>query len=81
MKLEKGNFSADEIALVKGAPREVIQLCNTIQVNGEVRPLDDRTRQEILQANDIYARNALRVLALAFREFTTAVWLLLPRKR
>ena len=31
-------------------------------------PLDDATRAEIMAANDDYARNALRVLALARRE-------------
>ena len=54
-----------EIAFVKGAPREVLQLCTHILVHGQVHPLDDATRTEILATNDDYARNALRVLALA----------------
>ncbi len=54
-----------EIAFVKGAPREVLQLCTHILVHGQVRPLDDATRAEIMVANDDYARHALRVLALA----------------
>ncbi|MCL4560549.1 MAG: cation-transporting P-type ATPase [Chloroflexi bacterium] len=57
-----------EMAFVKGAPREVLQLCTHIQVGGETRPLDPETRVEILAANDQYARRALRVLALARRE-------------
>lgn len=57
-----------EVAFVKGAPREVLQLCNTILMNGEVRPLDNATRAEIMQVNDEFARNALRVLALARRD-------------
>lgn len=57
-----------ETAFVKGAPREVLQLCSNILWEGEVRPLDDATRDEILSANDQFARNALRVLALARRE-------------
>jgi Ca2+-transporting ATPase len=36
-----------------------------------VRPLDNAIRNEILNANDSYARNALRVLALARRELPT----------
>jgi Ca2+-transporting ATPase len=62
---------ANEIAFVKGAPKEVLQLCTHILICGEVRPLDDATRAEILAANDDYARNALRVLALARREIST----------
>ncbi len=57
-----------EVAFVKGAPREVLQLCTTILMHGEVRPLDEATRAEIMRANDEFARNALRVLALARRD-------------
>lgn len=57
-----------QIALVKGAPREVLQLCTHYQINGEAKPLDLSTRNEILAANDAYARGALRVLAFARRD-------------
>jgi magnesium-transporting ATPase (P-type) len=57
-----------EIAFVKGAPREVLQLCTKILVSDEVLPLTNELRAEILAANDDYARGALRVLALARRE-------------
>jgi magnesium-transporting ATPase (P-type) len=59
---------ADEIALVKGAPREIIQLCTSIQINGVTESLSEDIRKDLYQANDRYARNALRVLALAYRE-------------
>ncbi len=54
-----------EVAFVKGAPKEVLQLCTHLQMHGQVIPLDDALRSEILAANDEYARSALRVLALA----------------
>ncbi len=57
----------EEIAFVKGAPREVLQLCCRYQVEGEERALDPETAAAILHANDEYARGALRVLALARR--------------
>jgi magnesium-transporting ATPase (P-type) len=57
-----------EIAFVKGAPREVLQLCTHILWHGEVHPLDNNRRAEIVAANDDYARRALRVLAFARRE-------------
>jgi len=62
-----GTGSNTSIAFVKGAPREVLQRCSHILVNGTVRPLDDAARARILAINDEYARNALRVLALARR--------------
>jgi Ca2+-transporting ATPase len=57
----------DEVALVKGAPREVLHLCSQIRIDGEDRPLDQELRTRILEANDGYARKALRVLALGYR--------------
>ncbi|MFZ6028469.1 MAG: cation-translocating P-type ATPase [Chloroflexota bacterium] len=56
-----------QTVFVKGAPKEVLQLCTHIYVNGEVRPLDNELRAQALAANDEYARHALRVLALARR--------------
>jgi magnesium-transporting ATPase (P-type) len=56
------------VVFVKGAPREVLQLCTHIMLDGKMCPLDEVERGEILAANDNYARNALRVLALARRE-------------
>ncbi len=58
----------DEVAFIKGAPREVIQLCSHIQINNQILPLDEALRAEALAANDRYARSALRVLAVARRE-------------
>ena len=57
-----------EVAFVKGAPREVLQNCTSLILNGEIVPLTPPLRAEILAANDEYARRALRVLALARRE-------------
>ncbi len=61
------SFHHQEIAFVKGAPREVLQLCSHIYFHDEAIPLSNEIRQEIMSANDEYARNALRVLALAQR--------------
>lgn len=60
-------MGAGEVAFVKGAPREVLQLCTHILVNGETIPLNENDRAKILAANDDSARRALRVLALARR--------------
>jgi magnesium-transporting ATPase (P-type) len=58
--------SGEQLAFIKGAPREVLQLCTHIRMHGEVIPLDNSWRTRILSANNDYARNALRVLALAY---------------
>ena len=56
-----------ETAFVKGSPREVLQLCTTILLDGEIQPLTAELRAQIMKANDEFARGALRVLALAQR--------------
>jgi magnesium-transporting ATPase (P-type) len=55
------------VAFVKGAPREMLALCTSIAMNGENRPLSDKVREQIMNANDDYAGNGLRVLAVALR--------------
>ena len=59
---------ATNIAFVKGAPREILQLCRQVQIAGQVVDLDDQLRNQVLEANDEYAHHALRVLALARRD-------------
>ncbi len=56
-----------KIAFVKGAPKEVLALCETILIHGNETPLTDDLRADILAANDRFARQTLRVLALARR--------------
>jgi len=57
-----------EIAFIKGAPREVLQLCSYIKIDGKIQPFYEKLRAEVLGANDDYARRALRVLAFAQRD-------------
>ncbi len=52
----------------KGAPEAVLATCVAEQRDGRVLPLTDDRRREILAAADRLARDALRVLSLAWRE-------------
>jgi magnesium-transporting ATPase (P-type) len=56
-----------EIAYVKGAPKEVLALCSTLQLDGKLVPMTDVWREQIMAANDDFARGALRVLAVGRR--------------
>ena len=58
----------DRIALVKGAPDEVVKVCTEIRAGGEAQLLDDRVREQILERNAAYADQGLRVLGIAYRE-------------
>jgi len=61
------------IAYVKGAPREILSLCTHVRNEDQELYLDEPTRKQILSANDAYAQNGLRVLAVAMRQFPAEV--------
>jgi magnesium-transporting ATPase (P-type) len=55
------------IGYVKGAPNEVLELCTRIEtLEGQVE-LTDEQRAAVRAQNDEFARNGLRVLAMAYR--------------
>jgi len=56
------------VAYVKGAPKEILSLCTRVRQNNENHPINENFTAEIIEANDEYARNGLRVLAVALRE-------------
>lgn len=56
-----------DMLLVKGAPDIVMSRCNRYLSNGGELPLTANKKQGILQQNDLMARQALRVIAVAYR--------------
>jgi Ca2+-transporting ATPase len=58
---------APQVAYVKGAPKEVLELCNTARVGGCIVPMSAELRSRAIAANDEDARGGLRVLAIAMR--------------
>jgi magnesium-transporting ATPase (P-type) len=63
-----GGEGGHPAAYVKGAPREVIELCTHALVNGKREELTAAGREEIMAENDALAKEALRVLAMAVRD-------------
>jgi P-type Ca2+ transporter type 2C len=55
------------IGYVKGAPKEVLELCTRIATVDGDAPLDDEMRATVVAQNDSFAREGLRVLAMAYR--------------
>ena len=67
-KLEVGVDGSQHISITKGAPKEVMELCSDYYDNqGMIKSLTATERQAILAANDQFARDGLRVLAVAYR--------------
>lgn len=58
------------IAYVKGSPKEVLELCTGVARNNNREELTDELRTKIMAANDTYAKDGLRVLAVAYRHLS-----------
>jgi Ca2+-transporting ATPase len=65
--LLSGQDRRPQVAYVKGAPKEVLELCSAVRVNGRIVPMSDELRARVMAANDDDARSGLRVLAMAMR--------------
>jgi P-type Ca2+ transporter type 2C len=57
----------DQVAYVKGAPKEVLDQCSKVMTQRGLVDLDKKLYEQIMARNDEYARKALRVLAFACR--------------
>ena len=64
----KAHQQSETLIYVKGAPLEMLQQCDRLHLNGEIRPLSDTERRRILEENDAMAQRGLRVLAFAYRD-------------
>jgi Ca2+-transporting ATPase len=63
-----GSLLEWEVAATKGAPDVVLDLCTHYQtIQDQPQALDETARQRILDANDLMAQQALRVIGLAYR--------------
>lgn len=66
-QLDKPVEGSKRIAYIKGAPKEIIKLSNSVRVDQTVKSMTEEMRKNIMEANDGYARDGLRVLAVAYR--------------
>ena len=66
------NHSNNKIeAYVKGAPDLLLKQCDKIMLGGKVRAMTDNDRKVILDMNDKFASEALRVLGIAYKDVST----------
>jgi len=53
---------------LKGAPETILDFCSSIRLDGEVVELTQEQREAVLQTNKEMAKQALRVLGVAYQE-------------
>ena len=59
------------LAITKGAPDVLLKKCNKVLLNGGVKLLDTFEKNKIMKENDSMANDALRVIAVAYKELNT----------
>ena len=63
------------VVYVKGEPGRIIEMADSITMDGVALPLDADSRHNLITRNETMAQNGLRVLALAMAPATTsATW-------
>ncbi len=65
------NSAGEYTQFTKGAPDEILKRCTRVFVDGDIFPLTEEKRAEILGANKAMADKALRVLACACKTHET----------
>jgi len=61
-------LEGEYVAYMKGAPEIVLERCGYVLEKGEEKRLAETKRRKILEINEKFASDALRVLAVAYRE-------------
>ena len=59
------------IMFTKGAPDMVLQCCTSVLTHGHASPITAEVQNSVLAQNERYAKEALRVLGFAFREWAS----------
>src|SRR3989338_5688030 len=67
-------INSKKISYIKGAPEEVLKLCNFIQIKNKILPLSGY-KKDILEKSSEMAKKALRVLAMAYEENNKTIFL------
>lgn len=65
--VNSGVMDQGVISFSKGAPDVMLSLCSHVFSHGQIRPLDERERERLLEINANMGQEALRVLATGFR--------------
>lgn len=66
--IHKNAESSGYISYTKGGPDVMLARCTHVLKNNKVVPLEDADKKDILTANERMAKNALRVLAVAYKD-------------
>lgn len=62
------DINGERIMLTKGAVDVLLDKVSMIQIEGKIRPISQKDRNDIMEQNQKFSQNGLRVLAFAYRK-------------
>lgn len=65
---KRASFLRDHTLYMKGALETILPLCSYIKTKKGVEPLDEGFQKELLEASNSFTKEALRTLAVAYKE-------------
>lgn len=71
MMSTRHEYQGKSIVYTKGAIDSILKVATCIEINGQVRAITEEDKKELMTASDSMAKDALRVLALAYKESET----------
>lgn len=66
------NFKGKELVITKGAPDYILPLCSNVEYGGKIQAMSLSIKEKILQQNENMAQQALRVIAVAYKNNASA---------
>lgn len=57
------------VSFTKGAPDIIISKCDFVKENDKIIPFTDELKKKVLEVNSKFSKDALRVLAFAYKEY------------
>ena len=66
------SYAGHPVAFMKGAPASVLECCTSLQRDGDSVPLDDAARAAVLAKAEEFSRQALRVIAIGWKDLPAA---------
>ena len=71
MMSTRHEYNGKSIVYTKGAIDSVLKVATKIEINGKVRAITEEDKKDLMNASDSMAKDALRVLALAYKDSET----------
>ncbi len=62
------NVDGENVCFMKGALDRILPKCTSYLKDGQILPLDENTKRQILQKNSLMCEKALRVIGFAFKK-------------